>query len=656
MDGLLRQSQQRTLSASTEAIAKVFSQQPMLLYPQGDIETIADQPLPPLYFPTLDAPVWIDGYEEGWESLTRIAVKNTDDSSKETHYRCGFYNGKLHFFIEVTDNDVVYNNPSKSPVANGDRLVLITGSGKEYIFNTAAPGKVMAKTLDSKGNSVSEVAINAYWQDSSKGYNLEFSIPAALTAGRLTFYLIDQNHTGAFRYGPHTLSDSTSPPWYITQPQQLAEQLSIFAQSGQRHTIINPFLLTLAEQGSISITHNESQNWLAKKLSRALLNSQTSKLPLFTADHHQLKRAEVAKALSGIHASAWYTDPSRDNYQILSSAAPITYSSNGGTLIIGAVVTEQSSEQLATLTDSAFSRLLLLTMGAVFFVTCVLLGYASWLSWRIRQLSIAASGIVSDEGKVISALPQTRAADEIGDLARHYSQLLTRIGDYTDYLQTLSRKLSHELRTPLAIIHSSLDNLHNQSMSNQSHVYQRRAKEGATRLGTILNAMSEASRVEASIDNTDMETVDIEALLDSVTRAYQDIYPNLNMSFTRAPTGSAPLVITAAPDLLVQMLDKLVDNAASFCPENGCIDLVLSSNPDNIAITISNDGPPLPEKMREQLFDNMVSMRSAEDDTTHLGLGLHIVNLIVKFHKGHISADNLQEGNGVIFTITLPAN
>mgnify|MGYP003386647864 FL=1 len=193
-------------------------------------------------------------------------------------------------------------------------------------------------------------------------------------------------------------------------------------------------------------------------------------------------------------------------------------------------------------------------------------------------------------------------------------------------------------------------------MSNQSHVYQRRAKEGATRLGTILNAMSEASRVEASIDNTDMETVDIEALLDSVTRAYQDIYPNLNMSFTRAPTGSAPLVITAAPDLLVQMLDKLVDNAASFCPENGCIDLVLSSNPDNIAITISNDGPPLPEKMREQLFDNMVSMRSAEDDTTHLGLGLHIVNLIVKFHKGHISADNLQEGNGVIFTITLPAN
>ena len=109
-------------------------------------------------------------------------------------------------------------------------------------------------------------------------------------------------------------------------------------------------------------------------------------------------------------------------------------------------------------------------MGAVFFVTCVLLGYASWLSWRIRQLSIAASGIVSDEGKVISALPQTRAADEIGDLARHYRQLLTRIGDYTDYSQTLSRKLTHELRTPLAIIPPPHDNLHNHSMTNNIHV------------------------------------------------------------------------------------------------------------------------------------------------------------------------------------------
>ena len=338
------------------------------------------------------------------------------------------------------------------------------------------------------------------------------------------------------------------------------------------------------------------------------------------------------------------------NQPLLASATPIIEQGN----IVGVLLAEQSSEQLTALTDGAFSRLLLLSMGAICLVAFALLGYASWLSWRIRRLSHAARKVVSDDGKLVGQFPVSQAADEIGELTRSYGQLLQRIGEYTGYLQTLSRKLSHELRTPLAIIHSSLDNLGNQPLDDASQRYQDRAKHGALRLGKILTAMSEASRVEASIEQAESEQVDMLALLSALTRAYEDVYTDQRIRLQHTSNTGADNTLLAVPDLLAQMLDKLVDNAASFCPIGGSITLGYQATASHIVLSVDNDGPLLPAKMRSQLFDNLVSLRDNDPQTAHLGLGLHIVKLIVQSHRGSITADNRADLGGVVFTVTLP--
>ncbi len=66
---------------------------------------------------------------------------------------------------------------------------------------------------------------------------------------------------------------------------------------------------------------------------------------------------------------------------------------------------------------------------------------------------------------------------------------------------------------------------------------------------------------------------------------------------------------------------------------------------------MTNPGPPLPEKMRTQMFDSMVSMRAGEN-TRHLGLGLYVARLIAAGHGGSIAADNVD--GGVAFQVTLP--
>jgi signal transduction histidine kinase len=130
--------------------------------------------------------------------------------------------------------------------------------------------------------------------------------------------------------------------------------------------------------------------------------------------------------------------------------------------------------------------------------------------------------------------------------------------------------------------------------------------------------------------------------------AYRDAYPARQFDFvTEVATGPA----SGSPELIIQMLDKLVDNAVDFSAEGDTISIGLELQLERMLVTVSNPGPPLPERMRSQLFDSMVSVRGNDGDE-HLGLGLYIAKLISEGHGGSISAQNIE--GGVVFSVTLP--
>ena len=79
--------------------------------------------------------------------------------------------------------------------------------------------------------------------------------------------------------------------------------------------------------------------------------------------------------------------------------------------------------------------------------------------------------------------------------------------------------------------------------------------------------------------------------------------------------------------------------------------LSLQCTDDTLEVTVTNPGPPLPERMRSQLFDSMVSVRAAGSDK-HLGLGLYVARLIAEGHGGRIKAENSEDG--VRFSVVLP--
>ncbi len=160
--------------------------------------------------------------------------------------------------------------------------------------------------------------------------------------------------------------------------------------------------------------------------------------------------------------------------------------------------------------------------------------------------------------------------------------------------------------------------------------------------------MSEASRVEELMEHAEPETFDLESVLSPAVDAYRDVYPDRRFEFD---CTAATTTMRGSPELLIQMLDKLVDNAADFSSEGDRIRIQLDSSDSGLVVSVHNPGPPLPERMRSQLFDSMVSVR-ADGSDKHLGLGLYVAKLIAEGHGGRISAENAD--NGVRFSVVLP--
>jgi dedicated sortase system histidine kinase len=352
---------------------------------------------------------------------------------------------------------------------------------------------------------------------------------------------------------------------------------------------------------------------------------------------------EVGAALRG--AASTRTRNSRDGRALVVSAAhPIWV----GDEVLGAVVVEETANRIASLRSQALERLLVVTLMAFALVAAVLLWFATGISNRIRRLSDEAEAAIDARGRVTRLITASEAADEIGDLSRSFTTVLGRLARYNDYLEALASRLSHELRTPVAVVRSSLENLHAARSTEETRTYLARAEEGLGRLSTILSRMTEASRLEQSLSAVEKERFDAVAVVRGCVDGYRVAYASRTFELA---VPAEPLDVFGSADLLAQMLDKLVENAVDFAVGGSSVRISLGTDG---RLCVENEGPRLPDAIRDSLFSSMVSLRSEHSaGTPHLGLGLYIARLIAEFHGGTLHAENLPGGDGVAFEARL---
>jgi len=361
----------------------------------------------------------------------------------------------------------------------------------------------------------------------------------------------------------------------------------------------------------------------------------------------------VDNALTGVPATRW-RETADKRAVILAAAHPIW----NGTEVIGAVVVEESTNRVLSLRNRAFEQLLTTTVAVFVLGALVLFLFATRLSRRLSRLRDEAEHAIDARGRVHRAFRAERDRDEIGDLSRSFGTVLDRLAEYNDYLERMADRLSHELRTPIAVVSSSLDNLRTAPGGAGSQVYIQRAEEGVRRLNAILTRMSEARRLAETLKGTERERFDLARIVSGCVAGYAATFPHDRFDL-RLPQH--PVELDGAPDLIAQLLDKLVDNAREFSAPGEPIEIVVDVEWDWARIAVSNVGPPLPDAMAGQIFESMVSVRPAAAPAPerpraepHLGLGLFIVRLIAEFHGGRAAARNRPDGRGVTVEVAFP--
>jgi signal transduction histidine kinase len=107
-------------------------------------------------------------------------------------------------------------------------------------------------------------------------------------------------------------------------------------------------------------------------------------------------------------------------------------------------------------------------------------------------------------------------------------------------------------------------------------------------------------------------------------------------------------------NLLSQAISNLIDNAIKYGETKNTVNVGSRDNTDNILIWVSDTGPGIQDKYKEKVLNRFTRLDTSRN-TSCTGLGLSLVNSMVKFHKGTIELLDAKP-NGLIVKLLIPSN
>ena len=248
---------------------------------------------------------------------------------------------------------------------------------------------------------------------------------------------------------------------------------------------------------------------------------------------------------------------------------------------------------------------------------------------------------------MINAVLTTRLR-KMEELARQREERTKELRLYN----TLLNSLSHELRTPIATIIGATDNLLENdarlSVSNRV-VLLTEVSAAALRLNQQVENLLNMSRLESGYLQPSKDWCDIEELVHSIKRKFDDAKPGHSIQVTVQP--ELPLFLTDKT-LLEQVLYNLVNNAVVHTPPGTSIHIQAGSQNGTLELTVEDTGTGFPEAEIGLVFEKFYRLKNTT--ATGTGLGLSIVKGFTEALGGTVSLEN-KEAGGARITVRIPA-
>ena len=354
----------------------------------------------------------------------------------------------------------------------------------------------------------------------------------------------------------------------------------------------------------------------------------------------------VAARQSGEVSSEMRNAP--DLTPVMSAAAPV----NGGAVLVTA------NERSVTRTVRRHRRALVAAMAISILLSVLLSLYLARTIVRpLRRIALAAHRVRLGRAREVRVPRLPSRGDEIGLLARSISDMSQSLRQRIDNIEAFAADVSHELKNPIASLRSALDGLGNVKDESLRERLIAVARDDVLRLDRLISDVSEAARTDAELARAKFEPVDLGPLIEQLVGSWESRREKGDARVAFARPRRQSTTVLGDPGRLARALDNLIDNAISFSPAGGLVEIAASRVGNQVRIRIDDEGPGVPSEAREAIFNRFHSIRpDTEDFGRHSGLGLAIAKAIVDGHDGEITVHDRDDApTGARFVICLPA-
>jgi two-component system, OmpR family, sensor kinase len=271
--------------------------------------------------------------------------------------------------------------------------------------------------------------------------------------------------------------------------------------------------------------------------------------------------------------------------------------------------------------------------------------FAQVVAMRVRRLQDAARKVA--DGDFETRIP-VDSAGQLGQLARTFNEMQRRLAELDNARKQFIANASHELRTPIFSLGGFVELLEDEDPSPEERAeFVRTMRQQIDRLTKLTADLLDLSQLDAGEFVMAAQNVDLGQLAREVVREFG---PRADRHDSRLElrTPDRPAVAIADPDRVRQIVRILLDNAIAHTPEGTKVTVTTYSANRRAALTVSDEGPGIPQRVQGRIFERFYTADSAGGS----GLGLAIARELAQRMNGHIAISSSKRFTA--FTLDLP--
>ncbi|MDH3973106.1 MAG: ATP-binding protein [Deltaproteobacteria bacterium] len=336
------------------------------------------------------------------------------------------------------------------------------------------------------------------------------------------------------------------------------------------------------------------------------------------------------------------TGPDRGPIRILVQSFPTP----SGDIIIQAGESLEETwfllERFRTIIFIFFPAFFLLSLTGIIIITMLSLKKIDKFSEKVETIT---------EKSLNERLHEEAVESELKPLASSFNTMLERIEESFEKQRRFLADASHDLRTPASVIKSHCDVTLGRERTVGEYIETLQTIEQTSeKMGKLIAKILEVARLDNKAYTLDMADVNLMELTNTVVRSLK---PKSEEKSLVINLSGKEVTLKGDKLKLSELMSNIIENAINYNKKGGTIDIVISSQGDEIIIKVTDTGIGISKEEREKIFDRFYRIDKSRGLVEGSGLGLPIVKAIVEAHAGHVDVES-EEEKGTTFTVRLP--